>query len=75
LRQAVIDGTGHMEGAAALRYHGMLKGLLMLTQAGVPRNNTVPLHEPAMASQPAGEFVHLLANLVLRTHWELTHVY
>jgi hypothetical protein len=72
----VIDGiAGHTEGIAALRYHGMLRGLTMLTQAEVPRNIPAPHHELAMAPQPASEFVHMLANLVLRTHSELTHVY
>ncbi len=75
LRRAVIDGTGHIEGVAALRYHGMLKGLFMLAHAEVPRNISAPHREPAMGPQPAGEFVHLLANLVLHTHSELTHVY
>jgi len=64
-----------MEGVAALRYHGMLKGLSMLERAEEPRNIPVPHRESAMAPQPASEFVHMLANLVLRTHSELTHVY
>lgn len=71
----MIDGTaGHTEGIAALRYHGMLRGLSMLAQAEVSR---IPAshREPAVAPQPASEFVHILANLVLRTHSELTHVY
>ena len=76
LRRAVIDGKAdHMEGVAALRYHGMLKGLAMFTQADVPRNSPAPHRESATAPQPPSEFVHMLANLVLRTHSELTHVY
>ncbi|SFV18068.1 hypothetical protein [Pseudoduganella namucuonensis] len=47
----------------------------MLAQAEVPRNIPESRREPAMAPQPASEFVHMLANLVLRTHSELTHVY
>ena len=64
-----------MEGIAALRYHGMLKGLLMLAQTGESRQTPASHHESAVAPQPASEFVHMLANLVLRTHSELTHVY
>lgn len=76
LRRAVIDGIGiHLEGIAALRYHGMLKGLSMLAQVDERRDPTAYQSESAMAPQPASEFVHMLANLVLRTHSELTHVY
>lgn len=75
LRRAVIDGTGSREGVAALRFHGMLKGMFMLAQAEDPHDIAAFHREPAMAPQPAGQFVHLLANLVLHTHSELTHVY
>jgi len=72
----MIDGAaGHTEGIAALRYHGMLGGLSVLAQTEVPFNIPASRREPAMAPQPASEFVHMLANLVLRTHSELTHVY
>jgi hypothetical protein len=72
----VIDGTPRPDGAAALRYHGMLHGLPLLIEAATTRNAHSPRHEPAAHStQPDGELVRLLANLVLRTHSELAHVY
>ena len=72
----MIDGTPRSEGAAALRYHGMLHGLPQLIETATTRNTDAPGHEPVAHSlQPNGEFVRLLANLVLRTHSELVHVY
>lgn len=75
LRTAVTDGLPRPEGAAALRYHGMLHGLPLLIETTPTRNDEVPGHEPATSLQPRSELVHLLANLVLCTQSELTHVY
>ena len=57
---------------AALRYHGMLPGLLILL---------TPLPLPAAANTPScsspqrdSAFVRLLANLVLHSQSEATHV-
>ncbi|CAM2197945.1 conserved protein of unknown function [Paraburkholderia kururiensis] len=72
----MIEGTPRPEGAAALRYHGMLHGLPLLIETATTRNTHSPGHESVAHSlQPNGEFVRLLANLVLRTHSELVHVY
>ena len=76
LRTVVIGGTPRPEGAATLRYHGMLHGLPMLIETVTAKTAYSPRHEPVVHSlQPDGEFVRLLANLVLRTHSELAHVY
>lgn len=76
LRDAVIDGTPCLEGAAALRYHGMLRGLPLLVQSTAAIDTASPHPAQRLATSPAGdEFVRLLANLVLRTHSELAHVY
>jgi hypothetical protein len=77
LRTAVIEGKPRPKGAAALRYHGMLHGLPMLVSTAAPIPLAPVLHQPRADSLPAGsdEFVRLLANLVLRTHSELAHVY
>lgn len=72
----MIHGTPRPEGAAALRYHGMLHGLPLLIKTATTRSDRVHRHEPAAHPlQPSGEFVRLLASLVLRTHSELAHVY
>lgn len=76
LRDAVIDGTPHPEGAAALRYHGMLRGLPVLVQSTAAIDTAAPHTAQRLNTLPAGNvFVRLLANLVLRTHSELAHVY
>jgi hypothetical protein len=55
-----------------LRFHGMWHGLKILACTYVP---------PAAAAaterciEVDDQFVRLMANLVLRTHTELTHVY
>lgn len=72
----MIDGSPRPEGATALRYHGMLHGLPMLTETAVVKSTLLPQHEFTVHPvQRDDEFVRVLANLVLRTHSELTHVY
>lgn len=77
LRDAVIEGAPCPEGMAAIRYHGMLHGLSMLAMTA-PATSDAPesRKEERMGALPANdELVRLLANLVLRTHSELAHVY
>jgi hypothetical protein len=73
LRSSIMQGRPRAEGAAALRYHGMLHGLalLMRTSRASPAASRRPSHVIAASD----EFVRLVANIVLRTHSELTHVY
>ena len=57
------------EGAAALRFHGMLHGLPVLVKSTAAIDTTSGHQAQRMDALPAGdEFVRLLANLVLRTH-------
>ena len=60
LRSAVLHGHARPDGLGAIIYHGLVHGLSLLSQA------------PA---EPATPFLHLLANMVLRTHEGMTHVY
>lgn len=54
----------------------MLHGLPMLVETTAAQTDRPLQLEPAAHPlQPNGEFVRLLANLVLRTHSELAHVY
>ena len=75
LRQAVMQHRPcRPAGMAALRFHGMWHGLGILKDApevAAPRQSTP--HVDLLA--PDQQFVRLVANLVLRTHKELTHVY
>ncbi|MGF6483069.1 hypothetical protein QFZ91_005296 [Paraburkholderia sp. JPY419] len=71
-----MDGIQRPVGVSALRYHGLLHGLPLLVETPTTRSVDSPGHGPdAHTLQPDSEFVRLLANLVLRTHSELVHVY
>lgn len=75
LRTAVLAGQPRPEGCAALRFHGMVGGLTTLLRATppVPSNRTA---DPLPMTAPRDpQLVRLLANLVLATHTEVTHVY
>lgn len=75
LRSSVLNGSARPEGIGAIVYHGLLHGLLLLSQA--PPEPVVPLAAfpslPNVRSDPV--FLHLLANMVLRAHEGVTHVY
>jgi hypothetical protein len=75
LRATVIDGQPNHEGCAAMRFHGMVRGLTTLLRA-------LPMAPPASASRvPVAvaprdpQLIRLLANILLCTHAEVTHVY
>lgn len=73
LRSAVVTGQGDTEGMAALCFHGMYQGLAIL------RKTPPTLQPPSGRSTDcnfhcSSEFVQLLANLILHTYEELTHV-
>jgi hypothetical protein len=73
LRADVLAARPCAEGRAALRYHGMLQGLAILLRPVVMLPSTA--RAPASAPLPLDNgLVRLLANLVLHTHSELTHV-
>lgn len=76
LRATVLDGRPRRDGIAALRYHGMLQGLAILLQT-TPTAVAAPVATALVGERlPADDqFVRLLANIVLRTHSELMHVY
>jgi hypothetical protein len=60
---------------AALRFHGMVQGLALLLKNPAQPVVLTPKRESAQPMQRDSEFVRVLANIVLRTHSELTHVY
>jgi hypothetical protein len=74
LRADVLSGRGRPEGVAALRFHGMMQGLTLLLKAGQPIAPT-PKLESTKPIQCDSELIRVLANIVLRTHSELAHVY
>lgn len=73
MRCAVVEGQPRAPGVAALRFHGMWHGLTTVMQTGASALAAPP---PTLNPvQVDDQFVRLMANLVLRTHTELTHVY
>jgi len=75
LRADVLSGCGRPEGLAALRFHGMVQGLALLLKGAPQPIALMPKLESAKPVQRDSEFVRVLANIVLRTHSELAHVY
>ncbi len=75
LRADLLRGQAPPDGVAALRFHGMVQGLALLLQCAPPPLPPRPKSESGKPIQCDPELVRLLANIVLRTHSELTHVY
>lgn len=71
----MLAGQACCEGLSAIVYHGLIRGLFLLSRPGTP--SVVPLATaravPNVRTDP--QFLHVLANMVLQTHQELTHVY
>lgn len=74
LRGAVLHGHARPDGLSAIVYHGLLHGLSLLSQAPAePATPVSSLSLPNVRTDRA--FLHLLANMLLRTHEGVTHVY
>jgi len=76
LRAPVICGQAHAEGVAAIVYHGMLQGLSVILAQGKPANEHPVPREPVARAllPPDRELVRVLANMLLRSQAEVTHV-
>ncbi len=75
LRSEVLRGHARPEGLGAIVYHGLVHGLSLLSRT-LPEPATpaaTALSLPNVRTDPT--FLHLLANMVLRTHAGVTHVY
>jgi hypothetical protein len=53
----------------------MVQGLALLLKSAAAPAAPTPKRDLAQPVQRDSEFVRVLANIVLRTHSELTHVY
>ena len=62
------------DGLGAFIYHGMLDGLTLLMSATAITATHQLLHPEAKARDDR-ELVSLLANMILRAHSEVKHVY
>ncbi|HSN24190.1 MAG TPA: hypothetical protein VLS45_08505, partial [Methylomicrobium sp.] len=74
LRANVLSQTFQPEGLAALRYHGMFPGLeiLLRTETTTPAVTHASFNLPLPRDNNA--MVRLLANFLLHTYSEHTHV-
>lgn len=80
LRAEVIEGRARPEGLGAVIHHGLLQGLTILltttASADASENlSTTPRSTTPLAAIHDGEFLRLLANMVLQTQAEVMHVY
>ena len=76
LRAQVLGGGRCRAGISALLYHGMARGLALITDTSATptsRQGNQPGTLPVVASDPA--LVRVLANMVLRIQSEVQHVY
>lgn len=71
----MLEGRARGPGAAALRYHGMLQGLAIVLRTTPSAATPVATAMTTKVVPADAAFVRLLANIVLRTHTELMHVY
>ena len=75
LRTEVIAGHARPEGLCAVVHHGLLGGATLLLSSQVSADPTA--HRP-VAPTPFiqdREFLHLVANMVLQAHSEVSHVF
>lgn len=75
LRADVLSGCALPEDVAALRFHGMVQGLVLLLKKAAEPVVAIPKIDSTKPIQRDSELVRVLANIVLRTHSELAHVY
>ncbi|SHK75526.1 hypothetical protein SAMN05192548_103657 [Paraburkholderia terricola] len=74
--RADLLGTGpNSEGHAAIRFHGLLHGLAIQRPDASRIEAPTPTVPASNSVRDNGALVRVLANLVLRTHEELAHVY
>lgn len=76
LRAAVLGGQAHVEGVGAIAFHGLWRGLVMLSPARPPPTVSV---RPTVPVLPAAvhdrQLVRLLANMVLAAESQVHHAY
>ena len=71
----MLNGQARPEGLAAVVYHGMLQGLrVILTE--IPNTPSLPASTPTVETAPLDrELLRLIANMVLQSQSQMTHVY
>ena len=74
LRFQVLNGGGSRHCLAAITYHGMLRGLMLVVSKPTPKTYAKPRPFSDRAP-PDKALVRLLANMVLNAQQEAMHVY
>jgi hypothetical protein len=76
LRNDVLAGRPRPDGFGAIVYHGLIHGLLLLSQS-LPEPETAPIAIPQALPNVRidRQFLRVVANMVLQAHQEMTHVY
>jgi hypothetical protein len=76
LRAEVLNGQIRPQGLAAVVYHGMLRGLAVILTEAAPNTPAPPLRAPgADGAHIDRELLRLIANMVLQSQSQVTHVY
>lgn len=77
LRGEVLHGQARPAGLAAVIYHGMLRGLaVMLNDIPSAAFSPAPAPAPASDIRPLDrELLRLVANMVLQSQSQVSHVY
>lgn len=71
----MLAGQACCEGLSAIVYHGLLHGLSLLLSPDAPSAAPAATARTVPNVRTDPQFLHVLANMVLQTHQELTHVY
>jgi hypothetical protein len=75
LRGEVLRGQARPAGLAAVIYHGMLHGLAVIL-TNIPATEFSPTPAPGSDIRPLDrELLHLVANMVLQSQAQVSHVY
>jgi hypothetical protein len=75
LRADLVGAGPNSEGHAAIRFHGLLNGLAIQLSHASCTEVAGPAVFDSNPVRDNGALVRVLANLVLRAHEELAHVY
>jgi len=75
LRSEVLAGHGRPAGLSAIVYHGLIRGLSLLSSGTAESAAPIATARLVPSIRIDPQFLHLVANMVLQTHQELTHVY
>ena len=71
----VVAGRARPEGFCAVVHHGLLRAVTLLLSSQASADATLPCPAAPTHFIQYREFLHLVANMVLQAHSEVSHVY